>query len=206
MRKITHKQVFLSVYVMIGLATLYHSSFGFGTLHGMPTELNGLDLFIWWFLGFICATAIDVGMGAVVWAMINGYKSRYLTISLLILAIFSAYSQLIYSAYHSEDMSAITQNTQIKPFMQFMLDARVIILPLCLPFFSLFYGFVAKNMDKKDLHGNIYMSDEFLNKGNDKSATHMMVEDGTLCGIKNAKNLSSLIDNVTCKICLNKAK
>ena len=150
-------KAFLFVYISISIATLYHSAFGFGTLDGLPNDLDTPYLMKWWFLGFLCATSIDVGMGAIVYSMINGNKSKFLTISLITLAFFSAYSQLVYTSHHSTDLITKTNNNDLKKFMQFVLDIRIIVLPLCLPFFSLFYAFSAKNLSS-DEESNVFNS------------------------------------------------
>lgn len=209
-------KIFLGVYVAISLATLYHSSFGFGTIDGLPNDLDGFALFKWWFLGLLCATSVDVGMGAIVWSMMLGYKSKYLNISLIVLAIFSAYSQLIYSAYFATDMNAITNNEDLKPFMQLLLNIRIIILPLCLPFFSLFYGFVAKDSSEKMLLNESKLPRRIrgmVNENNVENITTLEVNKvthytnndtsgKTLCGIK-ATIFNSTQDknSVTCKNC-----
>lgn len=229
-KQISVSKVFLGVYTAISIATLYHSSFGFGTLDGIPNNLHGFDLFRWWFLGFLCATSVDVGMGAIVWSMMRGYKSKYLGISLIILAIFSAYSQLIYSSYFAEDMKALTKNEDLRPFMQAVLDIRIIVLPLCLPFFSLFYGFVAKDSSKKILtdekelvksikeekveeHKEKNTSREESHKGTEEIVVPSKTEENrvihflgrgnnkTSCGLSDASNVTSEIRHVSCGNC-----
>lgn len=225
MKKNVHiSKIFLGVYTAISIATLYHSSFGFGTLDGLPNKLEGFELFKWWFLGFLCATSVDVGMGAIVWSMIRGYKSKYLSISLVILAIFSAYSQLIYSAYFAEDMKALTEQKDLKPFMQTILDIRIIILPLCLPFFSLFYGFVAKDSSKKILidEKEIESKEDIIRERENKGTEERIIREEkqiekaevnrvihytpngsvvTSCGLTDVNNTTSEIRLVTCKNC-----
>ena len=210
MKNLTASKIFLIVYFAISVATLYHSSFGFGTLDGLPDNLNGFRLFKWWLLGVLCATSVDVGMGAIVWNMVRGYKSKFLMISLLILAVFSAYSQLIYSSYFAEDMIAKTNNENMRPFMQWILDIRIIILPLCLPFFSLFYGFVAKDSAGvyKDINKESESIPEWVLEEISKSKSKKIVHykkansDYILCGI-NSNNLSTeLREDVTCKNCI----
>jgi hypothetical protein len=223
-------RIFLGVYTAISIATLYHSSYGFGTIDGLPDSLSGFSLFKWWFLGFLCATSVDVGMGAIVWSMMRGYKSRYLSVSLVILAIFSAYSQLIYSAYFAEDMEALTKKEELRPFMQTILDIRIIVLPLCLPFFSLFYGFVAKDSSKKILKDEKseskpkeivdkeekgrgteekILSDKIIESeekqreiiDNMRVVHHMGKNNKTSCGLIDVENTTKELRLVTCKNC-----
>ena len=209
MRNKNTSRIFLYVYIAISISTLYHSAYGFGTLDGLPNDLSGWILFKWWFLGFLCATSIDVGMGATVFAMINGYKSRFLTISLLVLATFSAYSQLIYASVFAEDMVTVTKNPSLNPFMQMLLDVRIILLPLCLPFFSLFYGFSAKESMIKDVvktenisetEKETYDLEKVINTRN--SIIHYREDENgkNICGGK-SDNFSMLINEITCKNC-----
>lgn len=199
MKSITTSKVFLTVYVMISIATLYHSSFGFGTIDGLPNGLSGVQLFKWWLLGLLCATSVDVGMGAIVWSMIKGYNSKFLMISLLILAVFSAYSQLIYASYFAVDMVTKTKNEDLQPFMQFILDIRIVVLPLCLPFFSLFYGFVAK--DSNMITGSV--EEEPVAKRIRIVHYTELGSDKTACGLYSQKELSTDDKAVTCKNCIN---
>lgn len=136
------KWVLLGVYGAVSIATFYHSMWGFATLAGEPTE--GASLFWWWFIGGLMAAAVDVGMGAIVYARANGDQQKWLVAALIVLALASAYTQIIYAAQHATGYTVGDVRATWKPALQAILDARVIILPIMLPAFALVYAFAAK--------------------------------------------------------------
>lgn len=136
------RKIFLAVYVAISIATFYHSAWGFALLAGNPPT-DWLQLAGWWFIGGAQAAAIDIGMGAIVYAMLHGWERGWLVKSLFLLAGFSAYSQLVYSTAHAVayPLGAVPEWLQ---WLAVALDARTVLFPLALPGFALIYAFAAK--------------------------------------------------------------
>lgn len=135
---------FLVVYISISIATVYHSAFGFGTLEGLDNNSTVSDNLRFWLLGGLSAASIDIGMGAVVYAMLSGKRSKFLSISLIVLALFSAYTQIIYASVFAKDIFTVVKNEDLRPIMQTALDYRILLLPIALPFLAVFFGFSAK--------------------------------------------------------------
>jgi hypothetical protein len=148
--KISVKLAFLIVYIAISVSTFYHTAWGFGTLDGLPENKTGMGLVWWWTLGCLGSFAVDIGMMAIVYSILSGWNNNWLKLTLFILAFFSAYSQLIYSAYHADDIIAKTGNLHLNFFMQTILNLRIFILPIALPAFSLVYAFAGKYEPKEE--------------------------------------------------------
>jgi hypothetical protein len=189
----TH-EIFMLVFTTISISTFYHSSYGYASIDGLePTD--GVMRVMWWIKGGLSAFAVDIGMLAIIIALSKGFKSKLLDYSLIALTIFSTYVQLIFSARFSMDMDTSTKNQNIQPFMQFILDSRIIILPISLPVFSLIYGFSSKNA----IIESIAIDSKIV-----KKKTQHYTSDGskTSCGISVNKNIVVNNDDVTCVTCL----
>lgn len=138
------RSIFLVVYVAISIATFYHTSWGFGTLAGaMPPQGDYVGTISWWLVGGLSAFSIDVGMGAIVFAILSGWEARWLIWSLVVLALFSAFAQLVFASNHAYGYAMGVVPVWLG-WLEYVLDARTLILPLALPIFSLVYAFAAK--------------------------------------------------------------
>lgn len=136
------RRIFLAVYVAISIATFYHSAWGFALLAGNPPT-DTFPLAFWWIIGGAQAAAIDIGMGAIVYAMLHGWERGWLVKSLFLLAGFSAYSQLVYSTAHAVAFPLGAVPDWLK-WLGVALDLRTLLFPLALPGFALIYAFAAK--------------------------------------------------------------
>jgi hypothetical protein len=139
------KVCFLIVYIAIAIATAYHTAWGFATIDGLPDKLTENALRWWWGIGILSAFSVDIGMAVIVYILVSGYQSKWLSWSLFVLALFSLYAQLMYAAHHATDISSVQGTKEIHDFMQTLLNIRVFVMPFCLPTFSLVYAFAAKS-------------------------------------------------------------
>jgi len=137
---------FLAVYIIISVATFYHSAWGFATLSG-PQPSEFFPAFGWWILGGLMAVAVDAGMVFIVLALVNGYRAKWLKGALFVVAFASAYTQVIHATHHAADYP-IGQVADWLKWLEYVLDARIVVLPLLLPAFALVYAFAAKADDK----------------------------------------------------------
>lgn len=212
---------FLMVNVAISIATFIHSSYGFGTISGNPDYLEGFDLIWWWFIGGLSSASIDIGMGAIVYALLNGWKNKWMTRSLLVLALFSAYSQLIYAGRFAQDITVQTKVVWINDILQPLVDLRILLLPIALPMFALIYAFASKSKqdeDRDNSDSEIILIREpktvsFYNEVTSKlSVIHSCNFMGeTTCGYKGNDSQrpifhynSEQFPEITCKNCLRK--
>lgn len=140
------KKILLGVYISISVATFYHSAWGFATLSGAePHAPNYFAMTGWWLLGMMMAIAVDVGIGAIVWIKMNGEREhKFSTASLILLGLWSAYGQLIYSANHAAAYN-VGEVAGWLQWLQYPLDARVLLNPLVLPLFAILIAFIAKD-------------------------------------------------------------
>jgi hypothetical protein len=108
----------------------------------MPSGV--IDLSFWWLIGGMAAASFDVGMVVIVWS-ITIYKEKWLKITLVIIAIFVAYCQVIYASHHFYPYP-IGDLPEWLDWLQEVIDIRVIFLPVALPLTGLIYAFAAERM------------------------------------------------------------
>lgn len=150
---------FLAVYLIISAATFYHSAWGFGTLGGPEpgrTEAGELGAWLfWWSVGGLMAVAIDVGMAVIVVALVSGQRRDgrrrdWLIVALVVLALGSALTQVIFSVSHASRLSVGGVRPAWSDASQFLLDLRVFALPLLLPASLLIFAFAAKTYGESE--------------------------------------------------------
>ncbi len=136
------RNIFMLVYVAVAIATFRHSAFAFASIEGVKPDAL-VPLIFWWLIGALGAAAVDIGMAAIVISLLSGHQAKWLVWALFVLAGFSAYTQLVFSAHKAVDYP-LGQVAQWLAWLEYVLDARVVLLPLVLPLFALIYAMAAK--------------------------------------------------------------
>lgn len=140
-RTTTARNLLLAVYVAVSIATFQHTAWGFGTLAG--AQPVGFAAAWWWLMGGLMAAAVDVGMGVIIWLKMQARRNPAHIWILAFLALFSAYAQLIFAAHHAAHFALGAVPVWLQ-WLQTVLEARTVVLPLALPGLALIAGFAAQ--------------------------------------------------------------
>lgn len=133
---------FVIVYWGIAIATAYHTAWGAATtMQGAQPE----QTIWWWAQGLAFAMAIDFTMVAVASKIRSRNKiewridASYL-LTFAILAIASAYFQLLYAWAHATNIEPLAGVSQYwQSTLSGLIDARIVIAPLALPLIATLY-------------------------------------------------------------------
>lgn len=144
---------FKLVYWVIAIATAQHTAWGAATTMqgGLPTD-PALQTW-WWAQGLAFAIAVDVSMVMVATKVRNGgsnaqsigiWKLRipinWYTVTFIVVAIFSAYFQLLYAWAHATPLQSGGGIASVwVERLQSLIDARIIIAPFALPGIATLY-------------------------------------------------------------------
>lgn len=144
--------VFELLYIAISIATFSHTvwaaSFAF---EGMPPADGTWDMILWQLKGSLIAVAIDLGMLLSARVIARSRTTNWsMIVAFLVAAISSFYTQLLYILYHTGDFkigSGVGQywTDALVP----LVDAKVLILPLLLPFLGIIYTIARVGQEKK---------------------------------------------------------
>lgn len=159
------------LYIALAAATFKHTSWGFASVLEGPEpviewasltlDLTGifivLELFQWYFWGALMAVATDVGMFFVARAIRENraYSLKKLSWGLLtayvIISMISAYTQLLYGVQHAAPLEIVPNAIgalQNGGWIYWLLECRLLFLPLALPGTSVLYTFAFKLDDQ----------------------------------------------------------
>jgi len=130
--------LFFSLYGLVMFATLRHSAAGFASLEGGNLA---------W--GYLSALAIDAGM-ALSATGLRKRRSGWLAVGLIVSAILSTYTQLLYSVEHAAVIPIAPGAMWLGSAALMITNARVIILPSSLPILAIVYSFASKSVGTGD--------------------------------------------------------
>jgi hypothetical protein len=130
--------LFITLYTLVTGATLRHSAAGFASLEG--------GSMLW---GYLSALAVDAGM-ALSATSLSKRLSFWPFIGLLVSAVASTFTQLLYAVAHAAVMPVSAGAQWLGPTAQLIADARVVILPALLPLLSVVYSFSSKSAVESD--------------------------------------------------------
>lgn len=132
-----HITPFRLLYWSVVVATFRHSAIGFATLE---------DDNVW--LGALAATAVDVGMMLAAEKLRDAQQARtWLVSGLALAAVGSVYSQLLYSVTHAAAVPIADGATWLGEYATYIINARVIALPVLLPLLAVVYSFASRAPD-----------------------------------------------------------
>lgn len=135
------KHLFVAVYVVIAVATAHHTAWGAAmTMEGPSPSEVGVGLLVWWLKGLAFAAAVDVAMFALAGLIRNRQAGRAAVGAFAFAAAISTYMQLLYAWTHMPALPAsggVPGDWQVR--LQWLIDLRVLILPLALPVMSVWY-------------------------------------------------------------------
>lgn len=126
--------LFILLYVLVTVATLRHSAAGFASLEGGNLA---------W--GYLSALAVDAGM-ALSATGLRKQRSGWLATGLVVSAILSTYTQLLYAIAHAAVIPVASGALWLGDVALLITNARVFILPLSLPVLSIVYSFASKSV------------------------------------------------------------
>lgn len=145
MKKLIRIGAFELVYLAIAAATFQHTTWSAAMTFEGPRPIGGsvFQEVSWYINGVLLAIAIDIGMlvAARELARRATFITRFvLTTAFLTAALASFYTQVLYSAYHTNGWvwgQGVTGAwvDHLQPFV----DARVVIIPAMLPVFAIVY-------------------------------------------------------------------
>ena len=124
--------LFFALYVIVAVATFRHSAIGFASL-----EQGSI---LW---GIVAALAIDVGM-IVSASHLRQRFSIFPVIGLIVAASASVYTQILYAVMYAEHVEAAAGAAWMGDSATWVIEKRVIILPVLLPLLAVVYAFAAK--------------------------------------------------------------
>jgi len=130
--------LFVSLYGLVTFATLRHSAAGFASLEGGNLA---------W--GYLSALAVDVGM-ALSATGLRKRRSGWLVVGLLVSAVASTYTQLLYAIAHAAPLVVADGALWLGAGAQSIANVRVVILPALLPALSIVYSFASKSVGVDD--------------------------------------------------------
>lgn len=145
--------LFEVIYIAISIATFQHSMWSAAmTFDGNPPiGPISLETFHWYFNGALLAITIDIGM-LLIAKELRKSQNAALVIAFAIAALSSFYMQIMYSMNHTEILKS---GAGVTPYWQTTLspimDARIILVPLMLPLFSVIYTIAQIRMAKTDI-------------------------------------------------------
>lgn len=130
-------RLFYGLYVSVAVATFRHSAMGFASIEG--------GSFAW---GALSALAVDAGM---ILSATSLRQRRSLSpfIGLVVSAVASTYTQLLYSVSNAAFVSPAPGAQWLGDAAQNIIDARVLALPALLPALAVIYAFSAKRDGRK---------------------------------------------------------
>ena len=124
--------LFFALYIIVAVATFRHSAIGFASL-----ERGSI---LW---GIVAALAIDVGMIVSASHLRQGF-SFFPALGLFVAASTSVYTQILYSVMYAEQVEAASGALWMGNSATWIIEKRVIILPVLLPLLAVVYAFAAK--------------------------------------------------------------
>lgn len=127
-----------ALYFLISVATFRHSAVGFASIEGH----------IAW--GMLSALAIDAGM---ILAAIGLRKTRnkWYLVGLVISAVASTYTQLLYSMAHSQTVTVAPGAVWMQSAALVIINLRIVVLPALLPGLAIVYSLVAEMDVQQDM-------------------------------------------------------
>jgi len=131
--------------VATGLAALIHSTWALGTMFA-GTEPNAEQDFLLWFRwvfpAFLIAFSFDVGQISVSMGIRSGQRSKARFVTFAVLAAATYYCQWLFLAHHVPllELSAGVRD-EWRPFVAFMRDLGIWIIPGLLPISTTLYTF-----------------------------------------------------------------
>lgn len=131
-------RLFFGLYICVSVATFRHSAYGFASIEGGS---------FWW--GALSALAVDAGM----MLSASGLRERRawpLIIGLVVSALASTYTQLLYSVSAASAVSVAAGAQWLGTAARTIIDLRVLALPALLPSLSVVYAFSAKGTRAED--------------------------------------------------------
>lgn len=131
--------------VATGLAALIHSTWALGTMFAGPEPSAELDFLLWlrWVIpAFLIAFSFDVGQISVSMGIRSGQRSRARFVTFAVLAAATYYCQWLFLAHHVPllELSAGVRD-EWRPFVAFMRDLGIWIIPGLLPISTTLYTF-----------------------------------------------------------------
>ena len=124
--------LFYGLYILVSVATFRHSALGFSSIEGGSV-----------FWGCLSALAIDVGMLLSATALRQQFRWPFFA-GLVISAIASTYTQLLYSMFTAEVVDVAAGAQWLGSTARQIINLRVVLLPALLPLLSIVYAFAAK--------------------------------------------------------------
>ena len=121
------------LYWTVAVATFRHSMIGFATLEGGN---------LW--LGALAAVAVDIGM-ILAAESLQSHRSNWLIAGLVLAASASFYSQELYAVTHADAIGIAPGANWMQDFAIWIVDLRVVILPLLLPLQAVVYSFASQS-------------------------------------------------------------
>jgi len=131
-----HEQVtpFRVLYFSVALYTLRHSAIGFATIE----QREGVDLWAW-----LAALILDIGM-LLAAERLRTTRSNWLILGLALSALGSAYTQLLFGVTNAKSVVIAPGATWATTFATWIIEKRVVILPVLMPVLVVVYAFASK--------------------------------------------------------------